>query len=88
MNVVFSEIALSGLIKLFPDEDIREDYRLAIRFFLKARDAERHAFPMTAAYPGMQMYVRPLDNIRTTYQLIGPTKPIMVWTIKPLLSAD
>lgn len=83
MNVEFSEIALAGLRKALSDEDERENYKLAIKFFLKAKDAERYAYPLEA-YPDKQMYLRPLDNLRITYELVTPGNPILVWSIKPL----
>jgi hypothetical protein len=82
MIVVFSELASAGLKRIFPDEDKREDYRLSIVFFLKARDAERKAFPLDV-FPDKQMYLRYLDEIRIMYELVAFGKPTVVWSIKP-----
>ncbi len=83
MIVEFSDIALAGLKRAFSEEDIREDYKLAISFFLKARDAERRAH-ILSVFPDKQMYLRELDNIAIMYELVSPGKPIMVWSIRLL----
>ena len=83
MIVEFSEIALAGLKRVFPIEYEREDYRLAIIFFLKARDAERKAFALDV-FEDKKMYLRTLDKIRILYELTCPGKPTVVWSVKPL----
>jgi hypothetical protein len=77
VKVEFSEIALKGLEKLFPDVERRQGAFHSIGWFVK-RDDTVHKSTLCDAFDDLDLYVFPLSNMRILFESNGIVR---VWSI-------
>lgn len=85
MKVLFSELALAGIAREFPDHSRQESCKVSLSFYLQVDNSERHF--LCPAFDDRKIYIYSFGaEWRATYEVLQVE--VLVWTFGRFADLD